>query len=50
MTPKNDRTFLWAGYTFHQEQTVKRKRHDLSLLKEKSDQSEPIRVPQYERD
>lgn len=42
--------FLFDGYTFDQEKQFKKRRSDLSYLQAKSDQAEPVRVPQYERD
>jgi hypothetical protein len=55
MTPRNTRRSLSAGYTFEQEQSFKVARSKqftdpLQYLQDKSDQAEPVRVPQYERD
>jgi hypothetical protein len=90
MTPRNTRQFLFAGYTFEQEQLFKIRRaagqlerdtvekptckapcvpaccsdcpcvpfearakqftDPLQYLQDKSDQAEPVKVPQYERD
>ena len=53
--PKNTRQFLFSGYTFEQEQQFKKARakqftNPLEYLQSKSDQSDPVQVPQYERD
>jgi hypothetical protein len=55
MTPRNTRRFLFDGYTFEQEQAFKAARSKqftdpLQYLRDKSDQADPVRVNQYERD
>jgi hypothetical protein len=55
MTPRNTRRFLFDGYTFEQKQAFKKARvkqftNPLEYLQTKSDQADPVQVPQYERD